>query len=93
LECASGTSATVLGKPSEAFFKGAVESLGCSASEVVMVGDDALADVEGALLAGLQGILVQTGKYRSGDEAQIKRPGAVVLADVAEAIEWILANR
>lgn len=93
LEYASGGSATILGKPSKEFFIGAVESLGCPASEVVMIGDDALADVDGALLAGLQGILVQTGKYRSGDETQIKSPGAVVLADVAEAVEWILANR
>lgn len=93
LEYASGVRATILGKPAGAFFAGAVQSLGSHASEVVMIGDDALADVEGALAAGLQGILVQTGKYRSGDEDQIKRSGAVVLADVAEAVDWILANR
>ncbi|MGF1613529.1 MAG: TIGR01458 family HAD-type hydrolase [Gammaproteobacteria bacterium] len=93
LEYAAGTSAIILGKPSDAFFAGAVESLGCPASQVVMIGDDALADVEGALLAGLQGILVQTGKYRPGDETQIKRSGAVVLSDVTAAIDWILTNR
>lgn len=92
LEYASGTSALILGKPSAAFFAGAVASLGCPASEVVMIGDDALADVEGARSAGLQGILVQTGKYRPGDEAQIKQPGAVVLANVARAVEWVLAH-
>ncbi len=93
LEYASGVRATILGKPSRAFFAQAVESLGCAAREVVMIGDDALADVEGALSAGLQGILVQTGKYRSHDETKIKRAGAVVLTDVAKAVEWILANR
>jgi HAD superfamily hydrolase (TIGR01458 family) len=93
LEYASGASATILGKPSKDFFIGAVESLGCPASEVVMIGDDALADIEGALLAGIQGILVQTGKYRAGDETQIKQSGALVLADVAAAVEWVLAHR
>nr|MBS0021811.1 TIGR01458 family HAD-type hydrolase [Gammaproteobacteria bacterium] len=93
LEYASGASAIILGKPAKEFFIAALVSLGCPASEVVMIGDDALADVEGALLAGMQGILVQTGKYRAGDETQIKRPGAVVLADVAAAVEWILTRR
>lgn len=93
LEYASGVSATILGKPSKDFFIGAVDSLGCSASEVVMIGDDALADVDGALRAGLQAILVQTGKYRSGDETKLERTGALVLADVAHAVDWVLANR
>lgn len=93
LEYASGVRATILGKPSREFFAGAVESLGCAAEQVVMIGDDVLADVEGALLAGLQGILVQTGKYRSQDETQIKTAGAVVVADVAAAVEWILGHR
>lgn len=93
LEYASGASATILGKPAKEFFIAALESLGCPASEVVMIGDDALADVEGALRAGMQGILVQTGKYRAGDERQIKRSGALVLADVAAAVEWILKRQ
>ena len=93
LECASGVRATILGKPSKEFFAVAVESLGCPASQVVMIGDDALADVEGALLSGLQGILVQTGKYRPGDELQIGTPGAMVMANVPRAVAWVLANR
>lgn len=92
LEYASGMRAIILGKPAREFFQGAVASLGCAPEEVVMVGDDALADVDGALAAGLQGILVQTGKYRARDEAQITRPGAIVVVDVVGAVDWILAN-
>lgn len=55
-----------------------------------MVGDDALADVDGALAAGINGILVKTGKYQAGDEARITRPGAEVADDVNEAIDYIL---
>lgn len=33
-----------------------------------MIGDDVLQDVGGAQGVGMQSILVQTGKYRPGDE-------------------------
>jgi HAD superfamily hydrolase (TIGR01458 family) len=92
LEYASGKSALVLGKPSPHFFLAAVESLGCEPADTVMVGDDALADVEGALAAGLQGILVQTGKYRMDDEAKISLPGAKTLADINAASNLILSR-
>ena len=92
LEYASGKSAVILGKPSPHFFLAAVENLGCEASDTVMVGDDAQADVDGALAAGLQGILVRTGKYREGDETKISLPGATVLAEINAATEWILSR-
>jgi HAD superfamily hydrolase (TIGR01458 family) len=65
LEFATGKTALVAGKPSPAFFAGAVQSLGpIPASSVAMIGDDLWSDVEGAQRAGLQGWLVRTGKYR-----------------------------
>ncbi len=91
LEYASGVHAIILGKPSRDFFQAAVVGLGCKTDEAVMVGDDALADVDGALAAGIRGILVKTGKYQQGDESKITRPGAKVLADINAAVEWILA--
>lgn len=92
LEYAAGTKAKVLGKPTPEFFHAAVEDLGCEASDVVMVGDDVAADVVGAVSAGLQGVLVQTGKYRSGDEDQLKSTNARVVPDIAAAIDWIIAQ-
>ena len=75
LEYASGREATVLGKPSSTFFTLAVEGLQCAVENVAMIGDDAEADVGGAMAAGLMGILVQTGKYRPGQEAHLlERP-------------------
>ncbi len=46
----------------------------------------------GAMAAGLVGLLVQTGKYRPGDEARITPPPSAVLADLSEAVDWILAR-
>ncbi len=89
LEYASGTMATVLGKPAPAFFKLAVESMACRCEEVVMIGDDAEADVGGAMAAGLQGILVQTGKYRPGQEAKLPEPPTHVVADLSAAVELL----
>jgi phospholysine phosphohistidine inorganic pyrophosphate phosphatase len=68
LEYASGESATIVGKPEEAFFRLAVEDMVLEAHEVAMVGDDPEVDVAGAQAAGLKGIQVKTGKYRPGVE-------------------------
>lgn len=91
LEYATDTRAVILGKPSADFFRVAVDALGCRMQEAVMVGDDALADVDGALAAGLGGILVKTGKYRDGDEDRITHPDSVLVSDIAAAVEHILA--
>ncbi len=92
LEYASGQRAVILGKPSADFYRVAVDSLGCEMQHAVMVGDDVLADVDGALGAGLQGILVRTGKYRSGDEDKIGHTGAQVVADIVAAADLILSS-
>lgn len=93
LEYACGREAVVLGKPSASFFQAAVDSLGCAAHEAVMVGDDAEFDVAAAIRAGLSGILVRTGKYQAGIEKRIMPPPTRVVADLPEAVDWILAER
>ena len=90
LEYAADTQAVLLGKPAPAFFAAALERLGVDAADAVMIGDDAVADVEGALRAGIRSVLVRTGKYRPGDEQRIALPGAVVCVDVAEAVGRIV---
>ncbi len=87
LEYASGKSATVLGKPAPAFFKLAVESLGVPAADVAMIGDDAEADVGGAMAAGLKGVLVRTGKYRAGQETHLAAPPTFMADDLKGAID------
>ena len=67
LEHATGAEATVVGKPSEAFFASALEILGVPAEHAAMVGDDIESDVLAAQRAGLTGIQVRTGKFRDED--------------------------
>lgn len=81
---------TVIGKPSRAFYQSAMWN-SIPPQEVCMVGDDIYGDIEGAKLAGIgTTILVQTGKYRVGDEAKVTP--TVVVASVVEAVEYILSD-
>ena len=84
LEYAARVEAVVVGKPSPAFFRLALEAMGVAATEAVMVGDDLEADIGGAQAGGLTGILVRTGKFTPRDLAHPEvRPDAV-LGSIAE---------
>lgn len=90
LEFAARRTATVLGKPSEEFFRAAVDSVGAAVERTVMVGDDVESDVAGAMLTGMKGILVKTGKYQTGDETAASPAPDFVADDLAAAVDWIL---
>ncbi len=64
IEYAAGTEAVVVGKPSASFFELVLGDLEQESGRAAIVGDDVETDVEGAMRAGLAGILVRTGKYR-----------------------------
>ena len=79
LEYAAGIEATVLGKPSPAFFGAALDALDADPELTLMVGDDLDADIAGAKSCCLSTILVRSGKFREETlvEALVK-PDAVV---------------
>lgn len=87
LEYAAGTTAVVMGKPDQAFYETAVDGLGLTADEVVMVGDDIRTDVEGAQRAGLTGVLVRTGKFAPADLDGEVAPDAV-LDSISDLPGW-----
>lgn len=92
LEYSSGTKAKLLGKPSPRFFEAGARSMGCALGDITMIGDDAECDIAGALKAGVgTGILVRTGKYRTGDEERFEPNPTAVVADIQEAVGLILA--
>jgi HAD superfamily hydrolase (TIGR01458 family) len=69
IEFAAGRDAYVIGKPAKVFFEQVLASVGVDASAAAIVGDDIESDIGGALRAGLDAILVRTGKYR---EARVR---------------------
>jgi HAD superfamily hydrolase (TIGR01458 family) len=87
LEAASGVETVVCGKPSATYFGAALDVLGVPAERAAMIGDDIVNDVEGAMAAGLTGILVRTGKYRDGD-LERGTPDAV-LDSLADVPAWL----
>lgn len=87
LEYSAKCKAELVGKPNPTFFKSALGDL--KPEEAVMIGDDVVDDIEGALAVGMKGILVQTGKYRPGDENKIgTKPN--LAASFVEAVEIIM---
>ncbi|XP_064595567.1 haloacid dehalogenase-like hydrolase domain-containing protein 2 [Liolophura sinensis] len=90
LEYAAGVTAEVVGKPEASFFTSALDELGVSIDKAVMIGDDARDDIEGAQKIGIRGILVQTGKYREGDESKIKDKPYCTCANFSKAVDFIL---
>lgn len=87
LAYASGLEPVVLGKPAAAFFHAGIRSLGADASATVMIGDDIVGDVGGAIEAGLRGVLVRTGKFRPADLQRGIEPTAV-LGSIADLPDW-----
>ena len=79
LEFASGKTATVMGKPSKAFFDLALREMGLPPGQVAMIGDDITTDICGALNAGMKGILVRTGKFREDTvNCALVRPAYII---------------
>lgn len=89
LEYAAQTEATVIGKPSPAYFDAACRALDAEPSMTWMVGDDLETDVLGARGVGMRAVLVRTGKFRpDAVEASRVQPDGIV-SSIAQLPEWL----
>ena len=92
LEYAADTEATVLGKPSSAYFTAALETIDADPSITWMIGDDLEGDILGAQRFGMKTILVRTGKFRPDEvERSALQPDAIV-SSIAQLPNWLEAN-
>jgi HAD superfamily hydrolase (TIGR01458 family) len=92
LEYAAETEATVLGKPSTAYFEAALEAIDAEPKMTWMVGDDIEADVAGAQRHGMKTVLVRTGKFRpDAVERTNIRPDGIV-SSIAQLPDWLDQN-
>jgi HAD superfamily hydrolase (TIGR01458 family) len=89
LEYASGVEATVLGKPSPAYFAAALDALVAEPQLTWMVGDDLEADIRGAQAFGMRTALVRTGKFRPDTLETSGVVPDVVLSSVAQLPDWL----
>jgi len=89
LEYAADIEATVLGKPSNAYFAAALDALNAEAGLTWMVGDDLETDIVGAHKHGMKTLLVRTGKFRPDDvERSPVQPDGIV-SSIAHLPEWL----
>jgi HAD superfamily hydrolase (TIGR01458 family) len=92
LEYAADIEATVLGKPSNAYFAAALEALDAEPGLTWMIGDDLEGDILGAHNHGMKTILVRTGKFRPDDvERSAVQPDGIV-SSIAQVPDWLEQN-
>jgi HAD superfamily hydrolase (TIGR01458 family) len=89
LEYAADTEATVLGKPSAAYFQAALESLDAHPEITWMVGDDLEGDIVGAHNNGMKTILVRTGKFRPDEVERSRLQPDGIVSSIAQVPEWL----
>jgi HAD superfamily hydrolase (TIGR01458 family) len=89
LEYAVQTAATVLGKPSAAYFDAACRALDAEPSMTWMVGDDLETDIAGARGVGMHAVLVRTGKFRPDalERSRVQPDG--IVSSIAHLPEWL----
>ncbi|MFX1572897.1 MAG: HAD-IIA family hydrolase [Promethearchaeota archaeon] len=59
---AANVTPKIFGKPSKEYFLQALNKLNLNRDDTIVIGDDIESDIQGAINAGIQGILVRTGK-------------------------------
>lgn len=89
LEHATGKQATVIGKPSPTFFRLALEDMGVEPVRAAMVGDDIINDIKGAQDAGMLGILVKTGKFRTDYIAKSNVKPDLILDSIKDLLAYL----
>lgn len=88
LEAASGRTATLSGKPSAAFFRGALEDVQGEARETLIVGDDQTTDIAGARALGALAAMVGTGKGKRLDpDLAVPDYTLVSVADLPDLVD------
>ena len=89
LEYATGMDATIVGKPSAAFFAAALAALDAEPELTWMVTDDLDQDVRGAQLFGMKTLLLRTGKFRPDTLERSTTIPDAVLSSIAQVPDWI----
>lgn len=88
-EYATGMNARVMAKPSLSFFTTVLKDMRLNANQVAVIGDDVETDILGAAKIGAFNILVQTGKYRPGDEMLAAAKPRHILASIKQLPDYL----
>ena len=89
LEYAAGTEATVLGKPSPAYFDAALEALDAEPEHDVDGRRRHRGRHRGAQLLGMRTVLVRTGKFRPDAVERVRREPDGIVSSIAQLPDWL----
>jgi len=92
LEYAAGIEATVLGKPSPAYFGAAIEALDADPDMTWIVGDDLEGDIVGGQALGMRTVLVRTGKFRPDELDHTSTSPDGIVSSIAQLPDWLEEN-
>jgi 4-nitrophenyl phosphatase len=87
LEAASGTPPQIMGKPASPMFQLALQNLGTTPQETLMVGDRVETDILGAREAGIHTALVLTGVTSEYDARQANPAPDLVAPDLMDVLD------
>jgi HAD superfamily hydrolase (TIGR01458 family) len=76
----------IFGKPSMEYFLQALIKINLKAEEVIVIGDDIETDIQGAINAGLRGVLVRTGKGEFIDPEKLNIKPFKIIASFNEIL-------
>ena len=82
----------MLGKPSPAYFRAALDALDSDPELTWMVGDDIEGDVVGAQAMGMRTVLVRTGKFRPDELEHTRVVPDGIVSSIAHLPDWLEAN-
>ena len=74
IEYASGKKSILMGKPEKNFFDLVINDLNTNNENILMIGDDIIADIEGSKNAKLKAVQVKTGKFQENDHKNSIQP-------------------
>jgi len=86
---AANVTPKIFGKPSKEYFLQAVNKLNLNPDETVVIGDDIESDIQGAINAGIKGILVRTGKGEFFELKQSKIKPYKIIYSFSSILELI----
>ena len=80
IEYASGKKSILMGKPEKNFFDLVINDLNTNNENILMIGDDITADIEGSKNANLKAVQVKTGKFQEKDLENFIQPNDRILS-------------
>jgi len=80
IEYASSKKSILMGKPEKKFFELAVQDLEENNQDILMIGDDITADIEGSKNANLKAVQVKTGKFQEKDLNNFIQPNERIVS-------------